>query len=495
MRAPISRLCRRGAALVLIVIVMPVLLGMMVLAVDLGYLYAVKADLDAAADAAALAGASGLRTSTEEAIRRATEYAAKNRANQRPVILSRSDIVVGCWQADTKVFTPIQPSEASRANAIQVTPQLSAERGSSVGLFFAGILGRSTANVSSTAIAAIPGREIALVLDYSASMSYDSQIRNVDVLGRNQIEAALFDIWRELGSPVYGTKPFPQCDNKYFPQFPGVRIPAQGNNPPSKSSLLNQLGLTNVACPYGHWQDYFDYVQGDKNNGNNESKTINDPVYQHRYGYLTLMDWVQAVKYKSTVTPDLWKTPQQPLTAVKNAVTTFLTFMRLYRTDDRVALISYTGTTGGGQLEVPLTDNYELVETTSRHMQAGHYHNSTNIAAGIAEGRKELVSSSRRGRVRVMVLLSDGQPNLPGNESKGRAHAISEARKTASERIPIITISLGAGADTELMQQIADITRGAHFVIPGGQSVAEYEDQLMSLFTQLVGQHPLRLVY
>ena len=60
--------------------------------------------------------------------------------------------------------------------------------------------------------------------------------------------------------------------------------------------------------------------------------------------------------------------------------------------------------------------------------------------------------------------------------------------------LPCHYISLGAGADTGLMQQVADITAGVHFNIPGSSSISEYEDQLKDVFREIADHRPLELV-
>ena len=60
--------------------------------------------------------------------------------------------------------------------------------------------------------------------------------------------------------------------------------------------------------------------------------------------------------------------------------------------------------------------------------------------------------------------------------------------------ISILTISLGADADKSLMDQIAEMTRGIHFNIPGGQSVAEYSQDLRDVFKKIAAERPVKLV-
>jgi hypothetical protein len=247
------------------------------------------------------------------------------------------------------------------------------------------------------------------------------------------------------------------------------------------------------------WNDYFKYVQGTQVVQNENKTIIDDSRYRRRYGYLTLMDYFQAVHYRAA--PDavpLWQTPQEPITAVKDAVTAFLDYMQQQRTDDRLALASFTYTDGNGRLEVPLTDDYTLIESTSRQRQAGHYHNQTNIAGGIEAARRELRTRRRTPASPLIVLLSDGRANWHHNavnESAAQDAALEQARLAAADQFPILTISLGADADLGLMEQIADLTNGIHFVVPGGADVDDYRQQLFEVFAQIAAHRTLKLVY
>ena len=51
-------------------------------------------------------------------------------------------------------------------------------------------------------------RDIMLVLDFSASMCYDSQFRNASTLGLPYVQSCLQQIYQDMHSPVYGTLQF-----------------------------------------------------------------------------------------------------------------------------------------------------------------------------------------------------------------------------------------------------------------------------------------------
>jgi Mg-chelatase subunit ChlD len=461
---------RRGSATIWGVFLMGTLLTAAALVVDGATLYTSRADLQAAADSAALAGASGLIFSPEEARSRAIEYASKNTAAGLPVVVQADDVVLGDWDPDSNSFSPVGSENENRAGAVRVTASLSTERGNALRLAFAQIFGQGEADVRASATAVYRPRDIILVLDLSGSMSYDSQIRHIPYLGKAAVEANLHQIWTELGSNVYGNMGF---NTVYL-----------SSN--TTSTVINQLGLSNVPYPYpsGSWTEFVNYVRTDS--------ILNAQGYRKRYGGLTFMDYLLVKRRAANQTPDLWMTTHQPLTAVKDAVDIFLDFIRDVATEDRVGLVVYTSANGHAQVEHGLTEDIELIRTLSRTKQAGHYHGSTNIGAGILVGKQELDQNGRSGTLKTMVLLTDGIANLPSSNPRG--YVIQQANAASAAGYPIAAISLGANADHQLMRDVANITKGVSFEIPGGASVADYEEPLREVFQHIARERPLRLV-
>jgi len=132
--------CQRGVTLVLMAIILPVMLMLAGLAIDIGYIYYVKNQLQVAADAASLAGAALITDptdSTQTAARdKAKEFAAKNKAagidvevvtDYSNTLSNANDITVGNLTGTTynRGSTPV--------NAIEVIPKrmsgLSGNRG------------------------------------------------------------------------------------------------------------------------------------------------------------------------------------------------------------------------------------------------------------------------------------------------------------------------------------------------------------------------------
>ncbi len=102
--------------------------------------------------------------------------------------------------------------------------------------------------------------------------------------------------------------------------------------------------------------------------------------------------------------------------------------------------------------------------------------------------------NARTGAFKMIVLMTDGVANEPGSTTNAKNYVRSEAAKCAANGFPVITISLGSGADTNLMQEVADMTGGIHFNIPGGSSVSDYEEPLKDAFREIAAHRPLKLV-
>src|SRR5688572_794414 len=116
---------RRGGAIAWVVIVLMVLLGFLGLAVDVGYAYYTGQKLQAAADAAALAGAHQIWEGHGGARDAAIEIAAANQAGGAEVQLEENadndpagDIVLGTYDATLRSFTP--STDVKTTNAIMV---------------------------------------------------------------------------------------------------------------------------------------------------------------------------------------------------------------------------------------------------------------------------------------------------------------------------------------------------------------------------------------
>ncbi len=464
-RRPLSRRSdlRKGSILVLSTIFLVIMIGFIALALDTGYIASVKTDLKRSTDAGALAGAGALVEGTDEAAAKVLEYIQYNSVGGRTIPADDIDITFGNWDPDTSTFTA--GGELPSAVRVQVDVD-------DAPLFFARIFGQDSFDLADESIAMYQPRDILLVLDYSGSMNDDSELKSEGSIGSANINANLQQIYAELGSPTFGSMQWDQTLSSSW----------------SNWNVRNYLGLNGLPYPYpgGSWSNYVDYVKG---------YSGNLPYgYRHHYGYKTWINYLLERQESVSETPVLWQTSEQPITALKNAVTVFLAYLQEVDTDDRLGLSVYTSSDGTAILEHELTRDFDAVETTSRQRQAGHYQAYTNIGDGMGEALEEIQEHGRTGAFKMIVLMTDGIANRPYNTSYARDYALDKAQDCADAGIPVVTISLGAGADTGLMDSIANITGGVHFNIPGGQSVADYEEDLKDAFRQIADDRPLKLV-
>jgi len=495
------QVARHGAVVVLAAFLMVFMLAFLVFSIDMGCKLNAQTELQRSVDAAALAGAGVLVDGTDQAQARALEYIVRNPVGTRVItdedhiedaiaefLAAHEDDVevkVGYWDASafdeaTGRLGKFIESDV-RPSTISVTYQKTDNP-----YFFAPLFGQKVFGVQAEAIAMYQPREIALVLDLSASMNDDSELGAVDTLGEDAVVANLRQIWEELGSPTYGSM-----------SFDPVYISSTNTN-----SIKQQLGLryrqgshwVEVPYPYpsGSWNDWIDYVKSSSNNS-----TVKKAGYQKKYGLLTLINYWLERHPSDSATPPLDGVSAQPITAVKDAVEVFMDYIQAVDTDDRIALAIYNAPNGEGKVELGLTDDFEAIVQKAAAAQAGHYHDYTNIAGGLKSARQELDAKGRPNAVKIVVLMTDGNANWANggySTSSANQNLLQEAAAAAASGYKVITISLGANADTSIMQQVADITGGTHFNVPGGQAVAAYSDALKDVFHDIARDRPLKIV-
>lgn len=159
---------RRGAVAALVVVSLVVLLGMAALTIDVGMMYRARAEAQASADSAALAGALRLLDSDrltgspsmseiiEAARTTAAQYAAMNEVvNSGPQVDLSSDVLVGRLENPWNPNENLSFGDPNQYNTVRVLVRRNEASNGPIQLFFAGILGRSTADVSAEAFATL----------------------------------------------------------------------------------------------------------------------------------------------------------------------------------------------------------------------------------------------------------------------------------------------------------------------------------------------------
>jgi hypothetical protein len=132
----------RGFSILYVPLMFLLLFAFAALAIDIGRMRLGKSQLQAAADASARAGASGLPVSIPASIVRATNTANANTVLESNVsLLPGSDLEYGTWDPKTSTFTPIIDNTATpnderdAANACHVTTRATSARGTAIPLW------------------------------------------------------------------------------------------------------------------------------------------------------------------------------------------------------------------------------------------------------------------------------------------------------------------------------------------------------------------------
>ncbi|MBW2570025.1 MAG: hypothetical protein JRD93_18865 [Deltaproteobacteria bacterium] len=160
-----------GVSAVIVAIVLTMLIGFTALAVDVGYMYVTKNELQNVADAAALAGAGHLGSiyktlsyddqqthvfSRSDIVGVTQQVALKNQAAKMNIVINDADVTIGAWDGGTGTLTPMAAPIVG-PDAVKVIARRDSIANGPILTFFARILNINTVNVSADATAALTG--------------------------------------------------------------------------------------------------------------------------------------------------------------------------------------------------------------------------------------------------------------------------------------------------------------------------------------------------
>lgn len=145
---------RRGHAVIVVAIMLPVLMGVAAMAIDVGYLYVVRQELQTAADAGAHAAAWTIvdrhgEATPDFAVAQATAVAELNSVG------GSVEVTFG-WVED--LFDPLSPfvlAVPDAANAVRVSVHRTSKTSNPVELFFAGVFGLNQTDVTASAVSGV----------------------------------------------------------------------------------------------------------------------------------------------------------------------------------------------------------------------------------------------------------------------------------------------------------------------------------------------------
>jgi Flp pilus assembly protein TadG len=161
----ILRETRKGAIAVLAAVCLIIAVAFLAFAVDWGYIAVTSGELQNAADAAALAGARALPKGRSDAIAAAQQWAARNVAAGDSVLVNaEDDVQVGVWDSETSSFTALPSNSPTSPNAVRVICRRTSARGNPLSLFFGGVLGTDSVDVTSSATARVTMGRCGLII-------------------------------------------------------------------------------------------------------------------------------------------------------------------------------------------------------------------------------------------------------------------------------------------------------------------------------------------
>jgi hypothetical protein len=205
---------RRGNIILLTAFLMVIMMAMIALSVDLGFMYTMQAQLQRQVDAASLAGAGDLINGIDEAEATAKEYIVRNPVGSDQGVIEEGalanaiiefetehgdnlEMKVGNWNPVTRTFeeTTVMPSTLKVSMTYPHLP-----------FFFARVLGHDEFSLHAESTAMFQPRDIMVVLDFSASMNDDSTFAAIGKLPQATVEGSLLNCWNDLGVS-YGSLP------------------------------------------------------------------------------------------------------------------------------------------------------------------------------------------------------------------------------------------------------------------------------------------------
>ncbi|MEM6328649.1 MAG: pilus assembly protein TadG-related protein [Planctomycetota bacterium] len=465
---------RRGVIVVLTGFVLTVLFAFVSMSVDSGRIVLTETEMQNAVDAAALAAsqeitaaihAAGQGTGSATidansiAVEAARTMAAQVAAANGVYVDPAADVSFGKRNYDAASDSwPIQwgaaPYNVVRVVARRNNADDPEAPDSELPLAFGWAVGRTSVPLTTSATAFVEARDLVLVLDFSGSMSDDTELRSIGTFTQQQVEDGLDQCWQELRASKVKWPGVSPARNKWKHKFggidsaEGVYISSSdtddifdeldlgakyGKNharwPGTLKWPFPQSGRGSDGLPNGMlsdddsedaWKDYIHYV-----------KNLGGP-YKKKYGFRTLIDYLlQNNQMEWDESEDLWRTSHYPFHAVKNGASLFLGFLSDLDFGDEIGLVSY-GTYAvwedshhDGEVSIdlggdPITSDYAAVDTIQRRHQAGHYDVFTGIGDGVLKAREMLVGrdndSSDEGHARygarpTIILMTDGQAN------------------------------------------------------------------------------------
>ncbi len=487
-----------GATLVLFAAGLIFFLGLVAISVDVGRYVWARTQMQAAVDAAALAAAQSMPSETDAASK-ATEYWTANSG----FIRSQGDNVQLAVS-----YPPGNKTIRVRADA-------------DIPTWFAGIFGLDHWHVWAEGDAESQVLDIAVVLDTSGSMCFDSYPQTESGSSYRMSPGRL--------TPAGGFA-FPKLAQAIPSGGPVTGVVITLNDVRIFTSTSSSTNRSNFGTSWNSTTRYWQRSQSGFRAGiilidqeifqitavnaganqltvsrartNNatgmaspqQAHSVNAEVWANRTGYSSTSDYCnQASYYQATTTQN---GPHQPFdSAISNAQYFTTLFDPAY---DKIGVASYSTQATNRR---SLTNGFTTVRSSMDSIL--YPTGSTNIAHGIGMGRQILDGSGKRANaVRVLVILTDGIPNVTCSNgynssscstvshsspsscpasSPAITDAINQAAVAKASDITVYTIGLGDGVLDCILEDIAQAGGGAYYKAP---STADLDEAFEAIAAQ-----------
>jgi Flp pilus assembly protein TadG len=562
---------------VLAAILAVVMLGIIAFGLDLGYLFLVRTQLQTAADSSALAAAASTNLPRGQMEAVARQYASYHQAAGRAVQLNPSDIEYGNWDTTTRVFTTsatvgnaVRVTTRTSASTGGATPFFLAR------IFNHNSLDQSASAVAMTnprdiafVIDLSGSMNFDTDPDNTASINSTFAAQGYPTIGTDLMQQVYSDfgfgtfpgttqcIGQPLGISTSNGDPLSQLMSTSGPLSNGA-IPSAYRITSSDSwsvrqqkafrwamdiqlPLLMPAAKPKAVAPaltsstyYSYWADYFnDYY---KKLG--YRSYVNFMMYNGRDGkpdgarYTPLSQSSPDCPWHSESTAGgtfSFPPREQPTHAARRAMIAAMQVIKERNQNisdmnqrDWVSIITFDRLTGASPaIPVPLTGDYDAAMRGCTPLQAvGHNGASTATEVGLIAARNHIKPSNqggfgRLGTNKVVVLLTDGMPNLysssataissyrtsyPSSNFYGSANAkdapLMQASMMQRDHWYLYPVGIGLDCDYSFMDRMARMgeTDKNGQGPRGSGNPADYEARLTEIFQNIITNPKLRIV-
>jgi Flp pilus assembly protein TadG len=389
---PFFRLLRKdesGQMMPMMAVMLIGFLGTAALSVDLGHAFFSYRELQASADAAALAGAQTLPASN--AVSEASTYSAQSGDMNAQSNLQNVTMVTGYPKVECLSSLGVGCPGPANGNAIQVKQQMV------VPLYFASIFGKKTLTLTATSTASIGGvpkpYNVAIVLDTTLSMTaMDSDCGNTQMqCALNGVQVLLNGLW-PCGSgyttcTISNGVSTGSVDRVAMFTFPNVSVGTASIDSSCTTPIPSSYGSTRY-----NYSSSFGYYSMLPSNAAWTGVTTAEP-----YSYPT----AGASSYTPASSPS--STPTYQLTP----------FVSDYRVSDTAPSLNITSTLvkaagAGSSCNGMSTSNYD-----------GNYGTYYAGAVYAAQSALTAAAAANPGSQNALILLGDGDANAPRVDGQG----------------------------------------------------------------------------